>query len=307
MKICFFGMGSIGKRHLKNLRLIEMNSEHNFEIHAFRSSTRKLDKEIEKLLDKQIYNKKDLENYDIIFITNPTSKHYETIKEYINHTKNMFIEKPIFEKSEKDINNIEFKNNGIYYVAAPLRYNPVIQYFKEKIDPNDVISSRIICSSYLPEWRPNIDYRNVYSAKKELGGGVSIDLIHEIDYTRHLFGEPKRIFNIRNKFSNLEIDTEDLSIYNFQYDDKIVEIHLDYFGRVPRREVEIYTNDEVYIGDLINKNIKLLKENKIINLENNDIYIDELKYFLNKVEKEEKTNNEFDYALKTLEICEGKA
>ena len=74
---------------------------------------------------------------------------------------------------------IQLKYGSTYYVACPLRYNAVIQYIKDNIDLQDVISVRSISSSYLPDWRPGVDYRKTYSAKKELGGGVSIDLIHE--------------------------------------------------------------------------------------------------------------------------------
>ena len=73
-------------------------------------------------------------------------------------------------------------------------------------------SARVICSSYLPDWRPGVDYRTVYSAHKALGGGVTIDLIHEWDYLVDLFGVPQKLYNFKGTYSDLEIDSDDLSV-----------------------------------------------------------------------------------------------
>ncbi len=61
--------------------------------------------------------------------------------------------------------------------------------------------ARVICSSYLPDWRPGVDYRTVYSAHKAMGGGVTIDLIHEWDYLVELFGVPQQLYNFKGTYS----------------------------------------------------------------------------------------------------------
>ena len=305
LKMCFFGLGSIGIRHLKNLRYIEKLENYKFEIHAFRSNAYKSNDVPHNLIDKEIFEEINLEFYDVIFITNPTIMHFNTIKDNISKTKNMFIEKPIFHTSKVNIEELDFREDGIYYVAAPLRFNPVIRYIKENVLPEEVISIRVICSSFLPEWRKGENYKENYSAKRN-GRGVSLDLIHEIDYIRYLFGDPLEVVNFRKKVSNLEIDSEDLSVYLLVYSDKIVELHLDYFGRVPRREIEIFLNDEVMIGDLINNKIKFLTKKEEICFPTIDIYIEEMKYFLNSINSKKKTYNEYEDAYKTLKICEGR-
>ena len=95
--------------------------------------------------------------------------------------------------------------------------------------------ARVICSSYLPDWRPGVDYRTVYSAHKALGGGVTIDLIHEWDYLVDLFGVPQQLYNFKGTYSDLEIDSDDLSVYIAKYPTLLAEVHLDYFGRGYRR------------------------------------------------------------------------
>lgn len=300
MKICFFGLGSIGQKHLKNLRTIFNNKKIRCEIHAFRSTKSNKAYDVER----EIYNIEDLDsNYDIIFITNPTAMHYATIKKVINKTKNLFIEKPIFDDVNYDLKSLNLKN-GIYYVAAPLRHTGLIEKINEIVKKEKVFNVRAICSSYLPDWRPDQDYRKNYSAKSELGGGVSIDLIHEWDYLTYLFGFPEKIYNLQGKFSELEIDSEDLSVYIAKYNDKIIELHLDYFGRIPRRELEIYIEDDVVIGDFIKKEIRFLKRDEKIEFEKSDMYMEEMKYFLEIVlKKKVKENiNTVMNAYKVLEL-----
>ena len=302
MKVCFLGLGSIGKKHLLNLQKICTEKKIETEIHAYRS--KKIKVELAGL-NKQIFVKENLDNdYDVVFITNPTSLHYETIKLMSSKTKHMFIEKPVFDTISYSVENLKL-NKGIYYVAAPLRHTGIIEKLVELLDNSQVYSVRSICSSYLPDWRPDTDYRKNYSAKKELGGGVSIDLIHEWDYLTYLFNFPIKIYNLQGKFSHLEISSEDLSVYIAEYNDKIIELHLDYFGRRPKREMEIYTNKNVIIADFINKNIQIeTKDNvKTINLSNmEDFYLREMRYFIEMITLGGKNINTVEHAYQVLKL-----
>ena len=108
--------------------------------------------------------------------------------EYLSkkNCKNKFVlvEKPLFSKPNK----INIKKNK-YYVGYNLRFNPIINFLKKKIKSKKIWSVNIFCGSYLPNWRNNIDYRKSSSAKKHLGGGVLLDLSHELDYVQWLFGK----------------------------------------------------------------------------------------------------------------------
>lgn len=306
MKVCFFGLGSIGKRHLINFTNLMKKNNEEIEVHALRSNKTNLEANLENLIDNQIFNIKDLDNdYDIAFITNPTYLHYNTINLMSDKSKNMFIEKPVFDKSNYKIEDIKLKKNGIYYVAAPLRYNKVIQYIKKIVEYENIYSIRSICSTYLPDWRPNIDYRKVYSSSKAKGGGVSIDCIHEWDYLIYLIGFPKKVVNFQGKFSDLEINSEDLSIYIGEYEDKLVELHLDYFGKKSKREIEIYTKDGCIIGDLINNKVSFTDEREEIQFEEYDknyMYEEEMKYFFNLIQNNTNNENDINHAYKVLKM-----
>lgn len=308
IKVCFFGLGSIGNRHLRNFIKVLSEIGINTEIHAFRTTNKEIDEELKSNIKVFITDDRELDNdYDIVFITNPTSFHYGTIKLMENKTKHMFIEKPVFDNTDYDIGKLRLNQKGMYYVARPLIHSNVIKELKKLIENENIYSVRAICSSYLPNWRPNVDYRNIYSSKKELGGGVSIDLVHEWDYLTYLFGFPIKIFNLQGKFSNLEIDSEDISIYIAEYKDKLIELHLDYFGRESRRNIEIMTENGNIVGDFIKKTINFTDGRKIIELnQQDDMYINEMTYFINKVIYGKKGENNIDRAYKVLKFAMGR-
>ena len=306
LKVCFVGIGSIAKRHISNIK--NHLNEYNCQIDAFRSSDKPLTDDISEYITNEYNSYEDVpKDYDAIFITNPTRFHYDTLKLFKDNSNNFFIEKPIVDFNDLNKNFDDFKSKTCY-VACPLRHGNVIKYIKENIDLNDVNGVRSICSTYLPEWHPNEDYRKSYSSKKELGGGVSIDLIHEWDYLTYLFGMPDEVYSILDKVSDLEIDTEDIAIYIAKYQNMLLELHLDYFGRFSIRELMIFKKDETIIGDIYNNKIMFKNSNEIIdfNEERNDYQIEELKYFFNLIFNKIDNINDIDNALSVMRLTGGK-
>lgn len=294
MKVCFCGLGSIGRRHLKNLTRLAPAFGMTPEIHALRKTANALDENIEKLLAKQLSDERELaQDYDLAFITNPTSRHFETMKLMSRRAQHLFIEKPVFDSGAYDTDEIQTGPDGVYYVAGPLRYAPVIQALKRMISGQRVYCVRVICSSYLPDWRPGTDYRQGYSANKALGGGVDIDLIHEWDYMIALFGFPRRVYRICGKYSSLDIDSNDAAAYIAEYENMAAELHLDYFGRKPRREIELFTERATITGDLIKNAITFSDSRPPIQFseDENDIYLREMRFFLDCIHSGRAFNN----------------
>lgn len=307
MRVSFIGLGSIASRHIRNLKSL---FQEEIIIDVLRSGNgRALDDDLQSMIEQIYYDYDSLPmGYDVIFITNPTALHYETLQKVQAHAKHFFIEKPVFETGKEDIGGLQLKNDSVYYVACPLRYTNVIQYLKQNIDFGEVYSVRCISSSYLPDWRPGTDYRNTYSAKKELGGGVSIDLIHEWDYICYLAGQPQKVHSFIGRKSNLEIDSDDLAVYIAEYPDKFVELHLDYLGRKTIRKIELFTKDDSIEADLVEQKILYRKENCIIDLnEDRDSYQKkELLHFFDIIEGKEANDNTIENACKTLCITRGE-
>ena len=300
MKVCFVGSGSIGKRHINNLQKICKEKGISLETVLFRSSNSPLDG---ISFDKQVFSVEELgEDYDMIFITNPTFLHFDTLKVLHDKSDYFFVEKPVFDNTDVDFSFIA--KNKLIYVACPLRHLNVIRNMGKYVDLEKVFSVRSICSTYLPDWRPGIDYRKNYSAHADAGGGVRIDLIHEWDYLTALFGFPDKVYSISSTISELEIDSEDIAVYIAQDKKRTVELHLDYFGRLPRRQCELFTNDYVYTVDLINSIIK--RNNDIIyeaKEEPNDKYIREMEYFIELVSGKVKNINDIENAVRVMKLA----
>lgn len=304
MKVCFIGVGSIAQRHIRNIK--ELLGD-GVEVSVVRSGRgRPLDGKMTRCVDHVYKNMNEMaDGYDAVFITNPTALHYKTLMECYDKSKAFFVEKPVFVTGEEDADLID--GNKVCYVACPLRHTNVIQWLKNNIDFSTVHAMRIISSSYLPEWRPGTDYRDSYSAKRAMGGGVSADLIHEWDYIIHLIGFPNYVHSLIKKKSHLEIDADDIAVYLADYDDKVVEVHLDYFGRKAIRQMELFMTDDTLRADLINHKIEWLRKGMAIDLsEDRDSYQKkELLHFFDVASGKIENDNGVQHACKVLKIARG--
>ena len=253
----FVGMGSIGTRHLNNMTELCAQRGLHLISHALRSDLiRPLREGVVEKLDAQFIgmeSPKALPHYDVMFITNPPSMHDSALRLLKGYADTIFIEKPIFSADEVDTPLSDVLPKGQKaYVAAPMRWSAVMLALKQWLEehPDErPYSARVICSSFLPDWRPGVDYRKVYSAHQDMGGGVTIDLIHEWDYLVGLFGKPEKLYNFKGTYSDLEVDSDDLSVYIAKYPTMLAEVHLDYFGRTYRRSIELFTREGTITAD----------------------------------------------------------
>jgi predicted dehydrogenase len=298
MKIIFFGLGSIGKRHA---RLIKDNF--GYELYAFRSNH---NSEKNQLGIPEIYNLEEIDTIkpDIAFITNPTSEHISYALYCAKKGIKLFIEKPL-SNDQKNIQELmnEVKNKQLVaYTAYNLRFHPAIMWLKRYMEKKneekkkDYFHVTVNTSSYLPSWRKNINHLNNYSAFRGLGGGAILDLSHEIDYLYYLFGNFKEIKVNSRKLSDVTVDSEDFADILLYFDCGMQgNVHINFFSRLLRREMIIDFSDETIIIDLINHNITILKdkEKKVINfdLEIDDIYTAQLKYFFDNIDNKQIMNN----------------
>lgn len=281
MKVLFVGVGSIGTRHLNNITAVCRERGIQLECHALRHGTRALPEATAALLSRQFTDAAATDtDYDAVFVTNPTNLHYDAIEALKDHTGCFFIEKPIFETSRRSLETAGLVGKKAY-IAAPMRWCGTFMKLRELVKSREVYSARIICSSYLPEWRKGVDYRTVYSARRELGGGVTIDLIHEWDYMVELFGFPEECFTLLGKYSNLEINSDDLSVAIARYPRMLAELHLDYIGRGYRRSIEMLCADGNLFADFGAGTITL-EDGTVIDCAEpvNDRFMREMGYFV---------------------------
>lgn len=311
MKALVVGYGSIGKRHLKNLMSLP-----NVEITV---CTKHKDAFLQKTGCK-ISDSLDTclkEKPDIGLITNVTSLHLETAIKLANAGCHLLIEKPLSDSMRRvrTLLDIVKKKRLVTLMGCNLRFHPCIRKLKEIISSDEIgriISVKVENGSYLPDWHPYEDYRCSYAARKDLGGGVVLTMVHEIDYLYWFFGDAKDVFSITGKYSNLELSVDDLSVILLRFkNDIIAEIHLDYFQRPNFRSCKIIgTKGTVYWDsdtDMVKmydiKKKKWIKKLKLHNYDNNCTYIDELSHFLQCINKKEKTINCVHQGAITLEMA----
>ena len=208
-RILIVGYGSIGKRHLRIARKIYPDSE----IKILRSS---LSKGI-PLKSNGIFNNMDEAisfRPHIAIIANPATYHIDIAQKLAENGVNILIEKPIsssFLGVRKLIETMN-KNNLILLVGYNLRYSESLIFFKEQLTKGligKVFSVRCETGQYLPSWRPHSKYEDSVSARSELGGGVLLELSHELDSFRWIFGEIQWVKSSLSHQSNLDIDVED--------------------------------------------------------------------------------------------------
>lgn len=306
--IAFVGLGSIGTRHFLNVRAFLEARGDTYTIDIYRH---KLHDSLPNGVHAQyIYSDVLSEKlqYDIVFVTNPTSMHLEALRKFIGNSHTFFIEKPVFDTTYVDDELLQQLDRVSNYVACPLRYNPVLQYVYESGICKDAIAVRAICSSYLPDWRPNTDYRQCYSAHRKMGGGVGIDLIHEWDYLIWLLGMPVECHAIQTKLSGLEIDSDDLAIYISRTKTTGIEVHLDYFGRKAIRQIEMFLPDDTVCCDILNGTITFLKGGKQLTFEaeRNVFQMKEIAHFFDIVDGKIASDSDVHHAMNVLKIAKGE-
>lgn len=259
LKIVIIGFGSIGSKHycyLKNRPEVEKI--------AILSSRPK-----DELPDIKLDTFEDVKKFDpdIFFICNQTSKHESELSRIEKNFSNrvILIEKPL---SNKLINLDLYKQNR-YFVGYNLRYHPLIDFLKNDIELSGFVKAEISVQTDLRKWR-NTDYKSSYSAKSIEGGGVALDLSHEVDYCRYLFGDLDKIFSEKRKISNLEIDSEDQFnlIAKVSNEENLLNFNFSYFSQKEERTIKIYFNDKLIHCDLIKSSIIEVKngQEKMIEL-----------------------------------------
>jgi predicted dehydrogenase len=210
--VLIVGLGSIGKRHAKVVRSIFPD----IDIIVLRHKQCNGNDIKELGLYKCVTSASEaIElNPQVAIISNPASKHIEIARILANKGINLLIEKPIsnLSKGVQELIDVCYQNKLTLMTGYNLRFLPSLIEFKKQIDGGKVgkiYSVRAEIGQYLPSWRPESDYRYGVSAQQKLGGGVLLELSHEIDYISWIFGKIDWVKSHVSKQSDLEIDVED--------------------------------------------------------------------------------------------------
>ncbi|HEY8944068.1 MAG TPA: Gfo/Idh/MocA family oxidoreductase [Polyangiaceae bacterium] len=257
-RVLFVGLGGVGQRHLRNVRAL-LGSEVPIDAYRVRRERMLLDDQL-RVVSGDVEERHrvtvfdDLERAlarrpDVVFVTNPSSLHVPVALAAVRAGADVFIEKPLSHTLDDVVLLSEEldRRGAIGFVAYQLRRHPGFKRVRERLAEGAIgtpLSARAEVGEYLPGFHPYEDYRRMYAARRDLGGGVTLSQIHEIDLLYALFGMPRRVFSMGGKLSRLEVDVDDLSASVLEFEGPsggplIAELHQDFFQRPPSRTLRV--------------------------------------------------------------------
>ena len=241
MRILIAGLGSIGRRHLRNLQAA---GERDILLYRTGQSTLP-DDELAGL--PVFYDLKSALSQEprAVIISNPTALHLDIAIPAAEAGCHLLIEKPISHSLDRldHLKSTAELSGARILVGYHFRQHPGLQLVYKYLKAGAIgrpLSVHAHWGEYLPHWHPWEDYRLGYSARQDLGGGVILTLSHPLDYLRWLCGEIQECFAFTGKLSNLEMDVEDTAEILLRFEnDMLGSLHLDYNQRPSTHTMEI--------------------------------------------------------------------
>jgi predicted dehydrogenase len=310
--ILIVGYGSIGRRHLRNLR--DLGYKNLFFYRTGKSilpDDEILDIPIEYDLRRALARKPEA-----TIVANPTALHMSVALAAAKSGSHLFLEKPISHTMDgvEELRKIIRKDSLIVVVGFQFRFHPLLKQIKKLLDLGvigSVVSVQAHWGEYLPQWHPEEDYHQSYSAKKELGGGVILTLCHPFDYLRWLLGEVSSVLALQSQSNGLGIDVEESADVLLQFTCGAVgNVHLDYterpsehFLRIIGQKGVIYwsNSDGMLKYSILGKKWKKLLLPK--GFERNTLFLDEMRHFTSCISGNEQILCSFDDGVAALKIA----
>ncbi len=294
MKFLIAGLGSIGRRHLRNLIAL---GESDILLYRTHQSTLPDD----ELANFPTFTKLEealAQQPDAVIISNPTACHLDVALPAAIAGCHLLLEKPISNIKDERVDALErvVRERGIQIlVGFQFRFHPILMQLQEILSQGQMgraYSFRCHWGEYLPNWHPWEDYRDSYAARKDLGGGVVNTLCHPLDYVRWLFGEVQSLTAVTGRISDLEIDVEDVAEMTLNFlNGTVGSIHLDYYQQPTAHWIEIACEKGLLRWDNATGGAKIysIEEaqwrdiNPPADFERNDLFLAEMQHFVNLV------------------------
>lgn len=246
MKFLIAGLGSVGRRHLRNLIAL---GERDIVLLRTRKGTLPDDELKDYPAETDLQEALKKHQPDAVIVANPTSLHLDVAIPAVEAGRHILLEKPVSHSPARldVLYKTAQKSGSKILVGFQFRYHPTLKQARELIQSNAVgkiLTAHAHWGEYLPQWHPWEDYRHSYAARADLGGGVILTLTHPLDYLRFLLGEVESLWSLNGHISPLEIDVEDVAEIGLKLaNGAIGGVHLNYFQRPPVHHLEIVGTD----------------------------------------------------------------
>ncbi|MFP9135999.1 Gfo/Idh/MocA family protein [Devosia sp. XGJD_8] len=259
-KVLITSLGSIGRRHLTNLRALLPEAT----IGALRLTAGSLpqgaapDRSFETLADALAFEP------DAAIIASPASEHLRLATELVGRGVPVLVEKPFAVTGEGlgAVVALAEARSVPLRIAYNLRYHPLLRHVRQLVQAEAigrVISVRAEVGQYLPDWRPQSRYQDGVSANPALGGGALLELSHELDYLYWMFGRPGRVFAAGGTLGDLNIAVEDIASLTMTYDapERLISVHLDFLQRAVSRTCKLIGTQGTIVADIVSGRLDL--------------------------------------------------
>jgi len=242
MRFLIAGLGSIGRRHFRNLNAL---GEKDIVLLRTRKATLPDDELAGYPVETNLGEALKKHKPDAVVVANPTSMHLDVAIPAAEAGCHILLEKPISHSLERlDVLKKTSEESGSkILVGFQFRYHPTLNKARELIQSGTLgklLTVHAHWGEYLPQWHPWEDYRQSYAARADLGGGVIVTLTHPLDYLRYLLGDVESLWSFNGHISPLEVDVEDVAEIGLKFANGAAGgVHVNYFQRPPVHRLEI--------------------------------------------------------------------
>ena len=306
MRFLVAGLGGIGQRHVRNLRTLAGPAAEILAYRVRRDSPALTDnlavepgENVEEKYGVTVFADLDeaiAKGPDAVLVCNPSSLHVPVALKAARAGSALFIEKPLSNTSDgvRELIDVVESKSLVGLVGYQLRSHPCLLRAHALLDAGAIgriVAVRIQVGEYLPGWHTYEDYRQMYASRAELGGGVILSQIHELDYLYWLFGMPTRAFALGGHMTRLEVDVEDTAsiLLECDIDGRAVPVHvqMDYIQRPPSRTCEVIGDAGKILIDLraltltaFDAEGNITESSAHPGFERNQLFLEEMRHFL---------------------------
>jgi predicted dehydrogenase len=305
------GAGSIGRRHISNLKKLGLTKVAACDPHPERLEyvAAEFHTECFSTLEAALAEFQA----DAVLVCTPPVHHVAQAMQALRAGAHVFIEKPLSDRMDgvEQLRDDAAKRGAVVQVGYNLRFHPSIQKLKNLVDAGvvgKILWAHVEAGSYLPDWRPWQDYRKSYTARRELGGGILLDGSHEIDYVTWLFGAPEEIACMAGRVSHLETNVEDCASILLRFPDGTrADVHVDFIQRSYSRFCSLVGPEGKLHWDLQDSSVQIIRpgleaETIKFEVQINDAYVAEMQHFLECIQTAARPKFTLEDAILTLQV-----
>ena len=313
MKILIAGLGSIGRRHFRNLIAL---GEKDIILYRSHRATLPDDELAGYPVETDLQEALKKHKPDAVIVANPTALHLDVAIPAAEAGCAILLEKPISHSTER-LDQLEAavkKSGSKVLVGFQFRFHPGLVRAKQLITDGEIgriISAHVHFGEYLPAWHPWEDYRKGYAARADMGGGVVLTQCHALDYLPWLVGKVESVWGFTAKLSDLEVDVDDTAKIGLRFQGGALgSLHLDYNQQPPAHHFEVIGTKGSLQWNLSDGATRIYRVEKkdwevyplLAEWERNVMFMEQMRHFVAVVRREEEPSCSLDNGVRVMKL-----